>query len=540
MSNTDTDPSVRPPDSVPPYLNGFTSPFSPGGYDLASVARQTHGRLPPTNAASGTRMTLADIAAQAGQREDAHDRQRAVAGGFPETQDSLEARDEEAQRIGPQYPVPQNYIPATAADAGKYGYGNLPTGVTPGDDGWSTNTPTTMQSYRVAQNSSQALGLWGSPGAAPYASAAAGLASPLVFLLNALSRGGFTHNFDAARLGVLKAQQQQFYNNLEMANYNERASLQNYGEIIITGKDEASTIQALRNAALAHPGGPDQAMLAALDNGGLARARQFARNCQRQALRVVAKRRPALTARPRSPWDSTELQGHGLAAGGWSRCGQGRRHFSAHEGGKLLEHFAPEGSNQWLEENIPGVRSFDQWAERQYKEPYRGPAERAGSYLIQGAATLLGPSKFVKGGKIAQAAETAARGAFGGALANPDDPVRGAASGAPAGFAGPLAQRAMQSPMGRFIGGHLPEATLAGVAYQVLRHVPGGHAILAGLIWPSIHWYRSPFGRKFRQWGEHVIDEAGNILGRVNPEASGYAAGKADQTVRPQPTTPWR
>jgi hypothetical protein len=276
MSNTDTDPNIRPPDSAPPYLNNFTSPFSPGGSDLASVARQVRpSRLPPTNAARGVQMALADIAAQAGQRADAQDRQRADLGGFPETQASLDARDQAAQKIGPDYPVPQNYIPATAADAGKYGYGNLPAGVTPGDDGWSTSTPTTMQSYRVAQNSSQALGLWGSPAAAPYASAAAGLASPFVFLLNALSRGGFTRNFDAARLGVLKAQQQQFYNNLEMANENERWSLQHYGELLIVGKDEASTIQALRDAAYAHPGGVDQAMLAALDNGGLARARQL-------------------------------------------------------------------------------------------------------------------------------------------------------------------------------------------------------------------------------------------------------------------------
>jgi hypothetical protein len=206
----------------------------------------------------------------------------------------------------------------------------------------------------------------------------------------------------------------------------------------------------------------------------------------------------------------------------------------AHEGGKLLEHFAPEGSNQWLEENIPGVRSFDQWAERQYKEPYRGPAERAGSYLTQGAATLAGPSKFVRAGKIAQAAETAARGALGGALANPDRPVMGAAYGAPAGFAGPLAQRALQSPLGQFIGSHLPGTALGSAAYEALRHVPGGHAILAGLIWPSVHWYRSPFGHKLRQWGEHVFDEAGNILGRVNPEAGGYAAGSAEPAVRPR------
>jgi hypothetical protein len=205
-----------------------------------------------------------------------------------------------------------------------------------------------------------------------------------------------------------------------------------------------------------------------------------------------------------------------------------------YEGGKLLEHFAPEGSTQWLEQNIPGVRSVDQWAERQYKEPYRGPAEQIGSYLTQGAATLLGPSKFVRAGKYAQAAETAARGAFGGALADPDNPVRGAALGAPAGFAGPLAQRAMQSPMGRFIGGHIPEATLAGIAYQALSHVPGGHAIMAGLIWPSIHWYRSPFGRKLRQRGEHVFDELGNILGRVNPEAGGYAAGSTERAMQPR------
>jgi hypothetical protein len=265
MSNTDTDPSVQPTDSAPPYLNGFASPFAQVGSDLASVARRT--RLPPTNAARGMNYAMLDAAAPPGQQGEPQPQQPSA----DQTQDA--ARDQEAQRIGPQYPVPQNYIPATAADAGQYGYGNLPTGVTPGDGGWSTNTPSTMQSYRVAQRSSQALGLWGSPAAAPYASAAAGLASPFVFLLNAFSGGRFTHNFDAARLGVLKAQQQQFYNNLEMANENERASLQHYGEIIITGKNEASTTQAMRNAAYAHPGGPDQAMLAALDNGGLARAR---------------------------------------------------------------------------------------------------------------------------------------------------------------------------------------------------------------------------------------------------------------------------
>jgi hypothetical protein len=356
MSNTD--PTDQPPPGyngvqVSPFSTGGSNPFSPRGDDFAAVAQrvQAQGRLPQTNRAIGTRMALADIGTPGGAP--------APQDGFPQPPDD-QARDAEAQQIGPQYPVPQNYIPASRDAASQYGYGNLPPNVTPGDDGWSTSTPTTMQSYRVAQNSSQALGLWGSPAAAPYASAAAGLATPLVFLLNAISGGRFTHNFDAARLGVLKAQQQQMYNNLVLANENERWSLQHYGELLIVGKDEKSTIQAMRDAALAHPGGPDQAMLDALDNGGLQRARtllddrnaHFIDNSLSAA--QLRKANPGLTA------DQAYEPGAGAGGAGYHRLLPGEQGYDPARPGQVGPGPGPQTEAAPVNETPPKYAMDDE------------------------------------------------------------------------------------------------------------------------------------------------------------------------------------
>lgn len=263
-----------------------------------------------------------------------------------------------------------------------------------------------------------------------------------------------------------------------------------------------------------------------------------------------------------------ELDWQQAAGRGVAKEGASLLTGAAHLANRGLGLVAPETSRKLgdLAERVPGVRQMEEFA----AEPYQSFAEGVGGTALDvfgaGATPELGlgrgisalankiapTMRYVRGarggarlvpttfgkitGKAATAAETAGKGAIGGAVANPDDPVTGAEIGAAAGAAIPGVGGAMRSPVGQFFGGSLarslPSAALgAGIGY---RHggVEGGiEGALTGAaihgVHHSIRSYHSPVGHWLHSFGKKAFDKAGRFIGYIHPLTGGIIAGRA-------------
>jgi hypothetical protein len=148
--------------------------------------------------------------------------------------------------------------------------------------------------------------------------------------------------------------------------------------------------------------------------------------------------------------------------------------------------------------------------------------------------------------RAVNAADTAARGAAAGAATGAYDPAtgkfdpdqgdvgRGAAYGAAGAFAPGAAQTLLRSPMARYVGSLIPGEALShywfglpmgsGLALGHLANRLGRHSIL---------WGASPWAKGLRRFGLHIVDNAGNIVGVVTPQAAGAVSGKAGEKFGP-------
>ena len=257
--------------------------------------------------------------------------------------------------------------------------------------------------------------------------------------------------------------------------------------------------------------------------------------------------------------------GLGLHAGGTpyeqmsvkGKLGQGVVHGMADiatGAGRLASKALPESVSNFVSEH--GGQRVADFSD----QPYAGPLEMAGSALGQGASMMMGGGEmrlgellarnlpknipylqmakyfggpwrgwginpaFTRAQKVAKVggdvAEAGARGAAGGAIANPENPGQGAAVGAAAAPLGPLVKGAVHSPLGRFLGEHgAPSAAYA--AAHAATGIPF-HPLGA-----AITWHSSPLGRKLRRLGSRIVDEFGDLVGTVmTPQTSGYVAGR--------------
>ena len=130
------------------------------------------------------------------------------------------------------------------------------------------------------------------------------------------------------------------------------------------------------------------------------------------------------------------------------------------------------------------------------------------------------PATYVRGG--GNLAELSARGAAGGAMGSPDDPLPGAAMGA---ALGPLAKGAsLGAKTG--IGQQLGRLAATEGAFYGLHELTG--VPYYPVVGPLIVWHSSPIGKRLRRIGDKFVDQAGKVIGQVGPRASqagGYAAG---------------
>jgi hypothetical protein len=161
-------------------------------------------------------------------------------------------------------------------------------------------------------------------------------------------------------------------------------------------------------------------------------------------------------------------------------------------------------------------------------EPSSGIAESVGRVGGEALPTAFAPTGFL-GGKAAtglvgtglRAAERAAGGAAGGALADPEHPGQGAVAGAAGAVAAPIGGAAFRSPLGRMVG----QLGAGEGAYYGAHHLTGipFHPFLG----PAIVWHSSPVGRSLRRVGNAIMDQAGKIIGHINPATVGYGVSRA-------------
>jgi hypothetical protein len=196
--------------------------------------------------------------------------------------------------------------------------------------------------------------------------------------------------------------------------------------------------------------------------------------------------------------------------------------------------------------NSPTAQQLQQFVNR----PSEGFAETAGNVATQGAAMLMGPGGARAAGYIPKAykytraavegVEAAAKGALGGAVANPDDPATGAAWGAGGSIAGPAFGMGLRSRGGRWLGGHLP-GSLAGYSlYNLLGHHDVVGSALAATGAHAVRWVNTPFGNKLYRFGSRLFDQTGRLVGSLTTrEDWSGAMAKARQfpgsVARPMP-----
>lgn len=143
------------------------------------------------------------------------------------------------------------------------------------------------------------------------------------------------------------------------------------------------------------------------------------------------------------------------------------------------------------------------------------------------------PAAVPKGVRVAtRAGDQAAKGATAGAIMDPDDPASGAMTGAVAGPALGAVGAGMRTPVGKWIGGHIP-ASLASHGVWAAGKALG---IPGPLVYPAVHsirWYSAPIGRQIIQRGRWITDQSGRILGEVvGPGTAAPVGAAASQAVQ--------
>lgn len=210
-----------------------------------------------------------------------------------------------------------------------------------------------------------------------------------------------------------------------------------------------------------------------------------------------------------------------------------------------------------LAERVPGVKELEAFADR----PSEDWGETAGgigfdlaggagigelgvgSKIAQGASRIAPTGRYVRGmgfmptrwGKVAGAASTAgeaaAKGAIGGAITDPDDPLTGAGLGAVAGAAIPGASAALRSKYGQAMGGFATRGAVS-AALTTLGHAFGVPPQVLGVlgIAPFVHHWHG-LGRHLHGFGKGAMTAAGRGIRHIPATAAGMAGSRAEQQL---------
>lgn len=272
---------------------------------------------------------------------------------------------------------------------------------------------------------------------------------------------------------------------------------------------------------------------------------------------------------------------------GWQgRLGQGAMREMARLGvgaGRLIGKLSPSLGD--YAERVPGVKRMEEFADAPAEGGWEYPGMALGDIAAAGlvpggaagriASAIPRVPTFVRGAgfvprmtktaqvlsnptvqKAAGAVETLGKGAAGGAIMNPDDPVRGAEFGAGGAVAGGALGKALTSRFGSNLGGTLARYLPAGVAAALLHHFGaselgslGGGAVAHGIT-HSIRGYHTPAGSLLHRLGSRGTRKAGQAAkellpggiegGKVSKENLSEDERRAKNLVRPQVDVPRR
>jgi hypothetical protein len=229
-----------------------------------------------------------------------------------------------------------------------------------------------------------------------------------------------------------------------------------------------------------------------------------------------------------------------------------------------------------LAQRVPGAKQLEAFADRPYADPGEmvgdiglnlataagvGPTRIPG--LVKGLAGRIAPtSQYARGvgwiptrfGRVAAGAgtatEAAAKGAVGGAIADPDDPGTGAAAGAIGGAVPVGVGHFMQTPTGGYLGGALARGAAGAATGGGLGYLFGGQggaqrgaeagglgALGHGLMHGARHTtvsYHSPIGQWLQKFGKGLFDKGGKLIGWINPTTGGFVASSMIASGAPQ------
>jgi hypothetical protein len=168
---------------------------------------------------------------------------------------------------------------------------------------------------------------------------------------------------------------------------------------------------------------------------------------------------------------------------------------------------------------------------------------------IPGTKQVQNPNIVRRAGQAGQFVENTAKGAVGGAIANPDDPATGAEYGALGGLSQRALGAALRNRFGAGLGGilfrYVPASVLGGlIGYQhggVHEGITGaglgatgtlGHHVYSGVRHGLAHGVRGyhGVGGQLHKAGRASFDSAGRFLGYVDPVTGGLLTGRATRS----------
>jgi hypothetical protein len=138
------------------------------------------------------------------------------------------------------------------------------------------NAPDPSESYPLIASSGAQLGQWGAPNVAGPAAQAGMMARRFFPILDMLSSGQFSKNFNAASLGRMKLEQEQMQISLERAELAHRQQMMNYGAIFHEASLGAISPDEAKRRLEGHIYlNDDQILNEILQNKGLGSAEKF-------------------------------------------------------------------------------------------------------------------------------------------------------------------------------------------------------------------------------------------------------------------------
>lgn len=269
------DPGGPPPDpqtlqsqSQPPQIDPVQASPPPGPADLGPPPGQDQGgysglynQAPPGFGEDGDYGTPEEYRASYERMS----RQGPISMLHPDMYERMyrgrRQRDVHQYITGPgpwrtQHEQPSQYIPAAKREHGEWGrpWWPIEAGMSLANIVGSPYMPSPYEAYNVIRESGRQLGIYASPGVGQPAARASNFAMGFAPILDALSNGAFTKNFNAARMNTMKIQREQMLLDAEISQQQHQEQLLAFGRIFELAKIGAISMddarQQVRNLAI--------------------------------------------------------------------------------------------------------------------------------------------------------------------------------------------------------------------------------------------------------------------------------------------------